>query len=497
MVLVPGDVFRHLPVDIPAVLRMHALHGIPPVQLPGLVHGHLRHGGKALGHELRLHFPLRIAPNHRNSAGQIFQDRLKILRQPLLLPAQLNRPGHIPDDLHIGRDPVPVRFSEGSAVKAPGFRHNHLVLLSIRFPRLKRTVFAGPVLSVQGLIAFLPHSLPSVRKEALGLIDVEQVIIFFLDHVDSIRQIAGQVLEQAVFRGQTGKHGVKLRAVRQRPDPPAVKVNPDQAAVLVAHAVGYVQNLPAGQRRPGRGAHPVPIVLVDQVHGIAAGQTPVLFPGMPGKLHHSVGEIEEHKTPVLDLIAGDAARNGIDQVIHLLPGLLQIRNIVKNAVEQRETVFLPDPLDLRADPDDVAVPVLFAKFHGGQPLRADHLQRPGDHLGRVLPVGHICRIAFCQFPVLLRRIAGQFRHPVRKVHGLKPVGNLVNGNPARNRVDDVLQLLIGLRQLPFQPAQPGLTFLLPPVSTASGHEQALNPPFPAVQSEHGKHTPVDNRLGII
>ena len=190
VVLVPGDVFRHLPVDIPAVLRMHALHGIPPVQLPGLVHGHLRHGGKALGHELRLHFPLRIAPNHRNSAGQIFQDRLKILRQPLLLPAQLNRPGHIPDDLHIGGDPVPVRLPEGRAVKTPGLRHNHLVLLPVRLPRPQRTIFTGVILPVQGLVTFLPHPFPPLRKEPFRLIDVKQVIIFFLNHIDPVRQVA-------------------------------------------------------------------------------------------------------------------------------------------------------------------------------------------------------------------------------------------------------------------------------------------------------------------
>ena len=215
----------------------------------------------------------------------------------------------------------------------------------------------------------------------------------------------------------------------------------------MAHPAGDVEYLPAFQRGPRRGEDPGPVRLIYGVEGVPPDDLPVFLPRVARESGHARGEIGGDEPPLLHPVAGDPARDRVDQVVELQLGLLERGDVVEHALEQGAAALLPHLLRLGVHPNDVPVPVQLAEFKVRHRPVAQGLPGLRGHHRGVLRIGHLDRVPFDQFPVLLHGVPGQFRHAVGEIDRLKDVRHPVDGNPARDGVDDVLHLLVGSLQL--------------------------------------------------
>ena len=250
----------------------------------------------------------------------------------------------------------------------------------------QRTESAGLLFAEKHLVAFPPASLLILGKDPVVVADIIELIIMLADHIDSIRGFIGNTLIQPCFRGHASKHRVKLRYLRARPHPPPVEMNPDQGAIAVRAAVGNVKHLTADYRLQRRFFHPFTIRRIDRKHCVLSGDGLEFLRAVTGQLRHAVGEKRWNKNIVLHFVAGDSAGDGIDQMIHLQLGFLQIRNIVENTVKQRMPLVLAKGADLDAHPDEMPVAVHLAEFQSRRNTGTHNLHRPGHDALAVLRI---------------------------------------------------------------------------------------------------------------
>ena len=129
-----------------------------------------------------------------------------------------------------------------------------------------------------------------------------------------------------------------------------------------------------------------------------------------------MGPVERGK-----VVGGNAAGNGINDVVQFFLSLLKGRDIMKNALKQRITVFFADLFGVDVDPDDMSVPVLLAKFKVGGRIGGQSFSGIGDDHFRILVIGHIGSVLLDQLVVFGAGIAAQLRHAVGIVDGLKNI----------------------------------------------------------------------------
>ena len=187
-------------------------------------------------------------------------------------------------------------------------------------------------------------------------------------------------------------------------------MDPDQIAVFVACAVGDVQDLAAFHGGQGSRCHPRPVLLADKFQRVARQAALILLPRKAGQLRRAVGKEDGDEPPALHPIAGDAPRDGVDQMVQLPPGLFQGGNIVKDALKQGKTAVFPDLPRLDMDPDHMPVPVLFAKLKLRGGLVPDRLMEFLHHHRAVLGIDQLCGVPLDKFAVFLHGIAGELRH---------------------------------------------------------------------------------------
>lgn len=225
--------------------------------------------------------PVRMQTHHGHAAGQVLEYRLKILLQPVFFPLGAHGPRNVPDVFHVGRDAVPNGLPEAGAVE-PVSNH-HLVVDAIRRVALQRAELTGRSASVKGRIAFLTDADLTAAEQPPGFVDVEQVVIFTVDDVDTVRRFVGDALKQAGLRRHAGKDRIKADAFGQRVQPACVEMEPDQLAVFVAHPIGDIQQLAVFQRVPGGGQDPGTVGFKDCAQGIRPDHCRKFFTRVPGE----------------------------------------------------------------------------------------------------------------------------------------------------------------------------------------------------------------------
>ena len=262
------------------------------------------------------------------------------------------------------------------------------MLFPIRLMILQSTEITGAVLTVQGRITFLSHTILPPGKKIPGFIHIKQIIIFFIDNIYSVCRLIYHALKQARIRRHAGKNRIKTGIFRQRPHPAPVEVYPDQLSVLMAHTIGNIQNLSALQRIHSRFPHTFPVLLINDIKDIIPGHFFIFFAGMSGKRRNTIGKISGNKILPFHTVAGYSAGYGVNQMIHFQLGFLQIGNVMKYAVKHRIPVFFTNPLDLNTYPYDIGILMPAAEFETVNFMRPDNLPRPGSHHFHIFPIDH-------------------------------------------------------------------------------------------------------------
>ena len=164
------------------------------------------------------------------------------------------------------------------------------------------------------MIAFSSNAVFTVLEQFFGLIDIEKVIILLVYYIDAICRLIGNALKEPGFGGHSRKYRVEPGIFRYRPHAPPVQMNPDQAAVLMTHPVGHIQDVPADHRSLSCCKYPLPVRFIDNIQDIVADHFLILFSAVPRQHHHAIRKEGGDKLLAFNPVAGNSPGYGIYQM---------------------------------------------------------------------------------------------------------------------------------------------------------------------------------------
>ena len=135
----------------------------------------------------------------RHASGKILYHSLKILFQPFFLFPTVLLLCHVPHKFHIGWYPVPVYLPKLSGKKTAVFFIDLFPGVLTGLLGISGAKLTGFRLSVEDPITFLPQEL----FRSSGIFQpfyMQDLIVFFTDHIDIIYDLFYDALKQLFFR---------------------------------------------------------------------------------------------------------------------------------------------------------------------------------------------------------------------------------------------------------------------------------------------------------